>query len=281
MKNPRITFCILLFLSSLTIFSQKQNSRPFFFIQITDPQFGFLDDNKGFSKETVLFEKAVAEVNRLMPDFVVFTGDLVNKREDRAQIDEFRRIAGKINPKIPVYYSPGNHDLGSNPGNAEIKAFRKDFGPDRFSIVHNNTTLIGLNSCLIRNSTPVLEDEQYKWLEKQLAKSSKSNHKIIFTHYSFFITKADEPEAYFNIPVQNRQRYLDLLSKYGVDAVFAGHLHNNGYGKYGNIEMITTSAVGKPLGQVPSGFRVVKVYPDRIENSYYGLDEVPKRIVLE
>jgi 3',5'-cyclic AMP phosphodiesterase CpdA len=276
MKNLQLA--LLFLLSSVIVSGQKRDSKPFFFIQITDPQFGFLEDNKGFSQETVLFEKAVAEINRLNPDFVVFTGDLVNSREDRSQVNEFKRIEGKINPKIPVYYSPGNHDLGSAPGAKEIKEFVKDYGHDRFVKVHKNTTIIGLNSCLIRNATPVLEDEQFSWLEKQLAKSSGSDHIIIFTHYSFFITKPDEPEAYFNIQPGNRERYLALFSKYGVDAVFSGHLHNNGYGKSGNMEMITTSAVGKPLGKVPSGFRVVKVYPDRIENSYYPLDGVPEKV---
>jgi 3',5'-cyclic AMP phosphodiesterase CpdA len=277
MKKLFISFVLLLSFSLMSS-AQKRDARPFFFIQITDPQFGFLEDNKGFAQETVLFEKAVAEINRLNPDFVVFTGDLVNKRDDRAQVNEFKRIEGKINPKIPVYYSPGNHDLGATPGAKEIKEFVKDYGHDRFAKVHKNTTIIGLNSSLIRNATPGLEDEQFSWLEKQLARSSKSDHIIIFTHYSFFITNPDEPEAYFNIQPGNRERYLALFSKYGVDAVFSGHLHNNGYGKFGKMEMITTSAVGKPLGKVPSGFRVVKVYPDRIENTYYPLDEVPEKI---
>ncbi len=41
-----------------------------------------------------------------------------------------------------------------------------------------------------------------------------------------------------------------------VRAVFAGHYHRNSYGTLGKMEMITTSAVGRPLGVDPSGFRV-------------------------
>lgn len=36
--------------------------------------------------------------------------------------------------------------------------------------------------------------------------------------------------------------------------------------------MITTGAVDKPLSKAPSGFRIVKVYPDGIESNYYSLD---------
>jgi hypothetical protein len=45
--------------------------------------------------------------------------------------------------------------------------------------------------------------------------------------------------------------------------------------------MITTSAVGQPLGSDPSGLRVVKVFEERIEHAYYGLDEVPDSVSLE
>ena len=65
-----------------------------------------------------------------------------------------------------------------------------------------------------------------------------------------------------------------------MTAVFAGHLHRNSEAAAGTLQVIATSAVGKPLGKDPSGFRVVKVYADRIEHAYYALDAVPERIDL-
>ena len=60
-----------------TAFAQKKNQTiPWFFIQLTDPQFGMFDCNVSFEKETILYEKAVAKINSLNPDFVVITGDL-------------------------------------------------------------------------------------------------------------------------------------------------------------------------------------------------------------
>jgi hypothetical protein len=43
---------------------------------------------------------------------------------------------------------------------------------------------------------------------------------------------------------------------------------------------VTTSAVGKPLGKAPSGLRIVKVYRDKIEHSFYGLDELPLSVTF-
>ena len=107
------------------------------------------------------------------------------------------------------------------------------------------------------------------------------NHIIVFSHYPFFINAYDEPETYSNISIETRNRYLDLFKKYNVDAVFAGHLHNNASANYGEMAMITTSAVGKPLANAPSGLRIVKVYSDRIESDYYSLDELPEKVTFK
>ncbi len=66
----------------------------------------------------------------------------------------------------------------------------------------------------------------------------------------------------------------------GTDVVFSGHYHNNALNIFGRVELVTTSAVGKPLGNAPSGMRIVKIYSDRIEHEYYGLDELPYSLNL-
>lgn len=278
--NKLIILIFFLFIFSLTGNSQKRNSSPFFIIQVTDPQFGMIDSDKGFKKETELYEKAVKAINRLNPDFVVITGDLVNNKEDELQIAEFKRITSEIKPKIPVYYSPGNHDIGQSPTHQDIDVFTGNYGHDRFSFKHKKNIFIGLNSCLIKSAVPVLEKQQFDWLNNELSKGKRVNHIILFCHYPFFINSFDEPETYSNIQTEIREKYLVLFKKYKVDAVFAGHLHNNGNAKYGDMEMITTSSVGKPLGKALSGIRIIKVYPDRVESNYFGLDEIPDTIVF-
>ena len=54
------------------------DSAPFFFLQLSDPQFGFIDNNKSISAETEAMNKAVTAINQLKPPFVVITGDFVN-----------------------------------------------------------------------------------------------------------------------------------------------------------------------------------------------------------
>lgn len=283
MKTSRIIFAlfVLLLITGTGNAQKKNSSSPFFFIQVTDPQFGFFESNNGFGKETELYEKAVNAINRLNPDFVVITGDLVNNKDDRSQIAEFKRITAKINSKTPVYYSPGNHDIGQSPTQKDIDSFISDYGHAKFAFKNKHSLFIGLNSCLIKSNTPVLEQLQFDWLKKELPKGKRAKHIILFCHYPFFINAFDEPETYSNIPVETRNRYLSLFKEYNVDAVFAGHLHNNGFARYGNTEMVTTSAVGKSLAKAPSGIRIVKVYSDRIESAYFGLDEIPETIIFD
>jgi len=281
MKSSKIIlFFLLLVFSSGILIAKGKNPKPFFFIQITDPQFGMFENNKGFEKETELYEKAVKEINRLKPDFVVITGDLVNNQKDTLQIREFKRITSKIDSKVPVYFTPGNHDIGNVPDSTSIAAFINNYGYDQFSFKHKNSLFIGINSSIIKNNLPQLERNQYEWLLKTLVKGKKASHIILFCHYPFFINSYDEPEGYSNIGIENRRKYLTLFTTNKVGAVFSGHLHNNATSRYGNIEMVTTSTVGKPLGSAPSGFRIVKVYRDRIEHVYYGLNEIPDSITF-
>jgi serine/threonine-protein phosphatase CPPED1 len=254
---------------------QNRQDAPWFFIQLTDPQMGMYENNQGFEKETALLEKAVAGINRLHPDFVVITGDFVHNTNSAEQIKEFKRLVAKIDPRIPVYFTPGNHDLGQNPNKQSLKRYRKNYGNDRFAIQHKGSALIGINTSFIKARMELQEQKQYKWLENELKRNQNAVHKILFCHFPFYNSTPEEAESYSNIAPDYRVKYLSLFEDYSVDAVFSGHLHNNSEFKNSNILLVTTSALGKSLGNAPSGLRIVKIYNDRIESGYFGLDDLP------
>lgn len=119
---------------------------------------------------------------------------------------------------------------------------------------------------------------QMAWLKETLAGAEKKKyvHKFVFKHFPLCLTKVDEPDQYFNVPRPRRDELLALFHKHQVTAVFSGHYHRNAYVKDGPLELITTSSCGKPLGNDPTGFRVVRVFADRIEHRYFGYEEMPK-----
>jgi len=275
-----IVLAFLCLISETTSARGKNTDSPFFFVQLADPQLGFSGNKNGVFEETAPYEKAVAAINKLGPDFVVITGDLVNDRKDKVQLSTFKEITGKINSKIPVYYTPGNHDIGNTPTTKDIDTFISEYGHEKFAFKHNKSVFIGFNSCIIKANTPEMELAQFDWLKEEIERSKKAEHIILFCHHPFFVKTADEAELYFNIPVEIRNKYISMFAENGVNAIFAGHLHNNAIAKYKNMDVITTSAVGKPLGEAPSGIRIVKVYPDHIESNYYSVNEIPETITF-
>lgn len=273
----------LLCLLSVGGFAQK--GQPFFFIQMTDTQFGFFNENKSFEKETENFEKAIATANRLHPAFVVITGDLINKPADSAQLREYKRIVALLDPSIPIYHVAGNHDVTNDPKESDIAYYRKELGKDFYTIKHGGMRGFVLNSLYFKSPAGVEKQAaaQEKWLNKQLKKARRSSASplLVFQHHSWFLTDPNEKDEYFNIPSTERNKYMELFRKYGVSHIFAGHYHRNAFGKSGDIEMVTTGPVGKPLGKDPSGFRIVKISGNRVSHQYYELDQVPNHVVLE
>jgi 3',5'-cyclic AMP phosphodiesterase CpdA len=269
---------LLILISGSSFAQNKSLNEPWFFVHITDMQFGMFENNNGFEKETILYEKAVEKINNLKPDFVVITGDFVHNSDSLGQIVEFKRITALIDPKILVYYTPGNHDLGQIPDEESLRNYQKNYGSDKFSFSHKGSSFIGFNSSLVKGKLAEPELEQYNWMVKKLKESQGAQHIVLFCHYPFFNKTFDEPTAYSNIDLDYRKKYLDLFINNNVEAVFSGHYHNNSLATYGKTQIVTTSALGKPLGTAPSGMRIVKVYTDRIEHEYFGLEELPDSV---
>jgi predicted phosphodiesterase len=132
------------------------------------------------------------------------------------------------------------------------------------------------------SGAPEQASTQDKWLIEALekAKLSKAENIMIFQHHPLFITDPNEPEQYFNIEPKKRKMYLDLYKKYNVKHIFVGHYHRNGFGQSGDIQMVTTGPVGKPLGRDSSGFRIVSVNGTDVKNTYYPLDSLPGKVSL-
>lgn len=252
---------------------------PFFFLQLSDPQFGFIDNNKSISAETEAMNKAVTAINQLKPPFVVITGDFVNNSKSKEQIAAYKSMIAQIDSSVKVYMIPGNHDIGKV-SRASIDNYKKNYGETHFSFRYGDCVFIGIDSNIIKEEDKEREEVQFKWLEQELQKTKDARFKFVFTHCSVFLKRMDEPVNYSNFSLPMREKYVRLFQKYGVNAIFAGHLHNNAYGKVGNMEMITIGPVGKVLGTGYQGMNLVKVYPDRFISEFIALNQLPKEVVM-
>jgi 3',5'-cyclic AMP phosphodiesterase CpdA len=263
-------------------FGQEQ---PFSFIMVTDPQFGMYTQNKGFARETANYEFAVAAANRLKPGFVMVLGDLVNKDGDPEQIKEFLRISGKIDPSIPAYVLPGNHDVGAAPTSQTIADYRKNIGRDFYSFRAGPVYGIVLNSSLIIAPQKAEAEyrEQNSWLKKELetAKASGAAHIIVFMHHPLFSDNVNEPDQYNSIPMERRRPLLEMLHGAGVHYVFAGHVHKNITARDGDLEMTTCGPVAMPFAEDGSGIRLAIITAKGLQHKYFEFGKMPDRLEIK
>ena len=279
MARPLERILILALLCSLPTVAQE-----FFFLQMSDPQFGMYAEDKNFTQETANFEFAIATANRLKPAFVAVCGDLINKPGDAAQTAEYHRIAHELDSSIPIHNIAGNHDVRNEPTPESLATYRKNFGPDYYTFRHGDFEGMVLDSSLIQHPDRAPEEaaRQEQWAKEELARAAAAHVRwlVVFQHIPWFLVSADEEDQYFNIPKQTRARWLEMLRGAGVRYTFAGHYHRNAYATAGDFNMITTGPVGKPIGPDPSGVRVVFVEGDKIRHEYYGLGNLPNQLTL-
>ena len=278
--------------------------QPITFMQLADTQFGMFSNYvgiteeriaeyrsrgltvkpvepfEGFAPETERFEKAVGVANELRPDFVVVCGDMVNDPSKPGQFSEFDRISGQLDAGVPLYRVSGNHDASEDdhvtPTSDSLARYRDMFGEDIYSFTRDGAKFIVINSTLLKSPAKVMAEyrRQLDWLEAELAgaRDSGCSRVVIFSHHPLFLENPGEPEKYFTMPPENRQPVIDMARKYEVDAIFAGHMHQNNYAEHEGMLMIATGSVGYPLGKDPSGYRVVELDQHGIRHRYHSLE---------
>ncbi len=245
--------------------------RPFTFVQIGDPQFGFTAGNDGnsFAVEADVLERVVRSINRMRPapEFVAICGDLTHLPGHAAQIAAYRRIIGTVDQSIPVHTAPGNHDFQTSLSMESIEAYRKLFGPDRSAFEVRGWRFIALNSVLLQPPDK-LPDElaaQTEWLKKTLADAKRAHARgiVAFMHHPFTDEDISGPA-----PEPHRRMYLDLFAENKVTAVFSAHTHRTVPEKtYRGVRLINTNGLVRSFDDSP-GLRIVHVGADRIEHVF-------------
>jgi hypothetical protein len=72
--------------------------------------------------------------------------------------------------------------------------------------------------------------------------------------------------------LERRSVILEVVHRFGVRIGFAGHWHRNSVASDGAFTQVTSGPVGYPLGDDPSGYRVVDVGID-VSHGYHPLDD--------
>lgn len=267
---------------------QEEWQGSFTFIQAADTQLGLQEryveklTSPGWSKEIAWTKQMVRDINLMSPPpkFLVICGDLIDAypypdQEDTRKMQESDLKKELTALNIPLVCVCGNHDVGDSPTAATVHTYRASFGDDYFSFFCGGVYFLAVNSQYWEDSTQCqdLAAQHEAWLDARLAevKAKQPLHVVVFQHIPLFISDIDEPKQYFNIQPKLRKEILDKFKKAGVKYIFCGHYHRNAGGKYGDLELVVTSAVGAQLGHDDHGYRVVRVTKEKLDHQYCSL----------
>ena len=206
------------------------------------------DDSSPFPVNEMANDRAryvVSLLNNLKPDFIIHLGDIVHPVPVLPTYEQAceaaKAVLGSLN--APIYYLPGNHDVGDKPNpqmpaagvsDANLDAYEAQFGESWQSFDKDDCHFTLINAQLM-NSGLAREKKQAEWLEEDLALAGHKR-KFLFIHYPPCIRSEDEPQNYDNIDEPARAWLLELIREYWVEAMFCGHVHGFFYNLHGDAE---------------------------------------------
>ncbi|HTW92066.1 MAG TPA: metallophosphoesterase [bacterium] len=203
-------------------------------------RFAILGDRTGDHQDSV-HEKIVAEVAKANPDFVITVGDHIEgyERTDTLKLDqEWKEYKAIIAPlKMPFYYTPGNHDITFD--NA-LGPYERNAGKPYYSFDYKGLHITVLDASRWEASES-LPAEQLNWLASDLAAARKAKFKLVFYHKPFWTASLAEGKP---------DTLHSLFKKYGVNAVFNGHIHEYFSATYDGIKY---TAIGSSGGETETG----------------------------
>lgn len=243
------TLVVFLFLFAAPLGAQERPStrpprtggKPFYFIQVTDTHFG-TPLHRRRNQEVV---EAIGNLP-FQNDFVIVTGDITHDRiADPAAVRDARETLGLL-PQ-PVYWVPGNHDILAHAPERTAALYREHFGPLAYRKEHKGVVFLFV--C----TDPVVQDyalagyDPLTWVEAELARSD--NQPVIVVHHIPSVLDLYDNELHRNWPPDARKRWVELLNRYRVNAVLAGHFHRDEHHWLGDVPLYICSPVAAFWGR--------------------------------
>ena len=213
-----------------------------------------------FAQSVPMFKKAIQKANKLSPDIVVISGDMVNKPLE-SEFDVFLSIAKNFD--TPFYPALGNHDVGVGGGLTKqiiLNKFNKNCdwlsldNPNYFVIKDEYIFIFmdGTNDKVI-TSKGTFSNESLQFLDRTLS-MYKDKKAIIVQHFPLL-----PPFKSSSHEITNRDEYFNILDKHeNVIMVLSGHYHGSKAVERNNVLYVTTPS----MIEYPHAFRYLTVNSD-------------------
>ena len=210
-------------------------------------RFVVMSDRTG-GHEPGAWARAVEQVNRLKPDFVMCVGDLIEGYTPdadiaRAQWEEFDALTARLD--APFFHTAGNHDVEHGATRQVYAARTAHGGRTYYSFDFRRCHFVVLDSTAIINAVQEVADAQWAWLDRDLAAARGARHTFLFFHH----------------PIMAGPDWDRLRKRLDPDraTLFTGHRHKLSYDREDGIPYYILGPTGTGGGNVAreiGGFRM-------------------------
>ncbi len=188
-------------------------------------KFVVLSDTHMGSPGGNVLESMLARIQSNGDAFVISCGDNTDNGEE-GQYLAYQALFGKFN--MAYRSAIGNHDIFFE----GWKNFKKFLGRSMYSFNADNVHITVLDS-----ANGVFGEKQLSWLEEDL-KAATQTHKIVLTHYP--IWNGNFTSVFKLASEEEAAIVKDMLSRYSVNIMFAGHYHGYNEIELGGVKYIVT-----------------------------------------
>lgn len=215
-------------------------------------RFALIGDRTGEHAPGV-YERVWKAIAAEKPDFVLSVGDTIEGEHDATAESEWQEVLKRL-PALPLYLTPGNHDIWSPFSEELYRKYAKhdlhygfDAGPAHFTILDNSRS-------------DALSTSELAFLEADLKMHERQPVKFVIMHRPAWLLPAMLGDTSF--PLHR------IAKKYGVQYVIAGHLHEMLHAEMDGVHYISMASAGGHLRATGKyedgwffGYAIVEVTP--------------------
>jgi predicted MPP superfamily phosphohydrolase len=252
------------------------------FAFITDLHFGKPGNAGEILTPDIWLRQALHEISTSGSRFILLGGDIIDSCNNVLQ---YALFDSAMKTTLPWYPIPGNHDIGTDPAEIRLEKIDRWIGRGYGRGPHNRefygiavdtlAAFFVLNSqASVSNDPAVLvrADQQLAEMDSFFTQHASARQKFVCSHVPLFIESRDETDAYFNIPTVYRKRILALMDKHGVKTYLAGHRHESGMARSGDITVFSQTALSFQLGTGNRrGYYIFTATPDTVLRDFFPL----------